>query len=33
MHTKFYLENLKGRGHLEDQGVNGKILLILLLGN
>jgi hypothetical protein len=26
MHTIFYLENLKGRDHLEDLGVDGKIL-------
>jgi hypothetical protein len=27
MHTIFWLENLKGRDHLEDLGVDGKIIL------
>jgi hypothetical protein len=27
MHTKFLLENLKGRDHSKDLGVDGKILL------
>jgi hypothetical protein len=27
MHTKFWLENLKGRGHVEDEGRDGKIVL------
>jgi len=31
MHTKFCLENLKGRDHFEDLGVNGKILLEWIL--
>jgi len=26
MHTKFWLENLKGSGNLEDLGVNGRII-------
>jgi hypothetical protein len=25
--TKFWLENLKGRDHLEDLGIGGKIIL------
>jgi hypothetical protein len=32
MLTKFCLENLKGRDHLEDLGVDGKITLKLTLG-
>jgi hypothetical protein len=27
MRTKFWSENLKGRGHVEDIGVHGKIIL------
>jgi hypothetical protein len=27
MHRKFWLESLKGRDHLEDLGVDGRILL------
>jgi hypothetical protein len=27
MHTIFWLENLKGRDHLEDLGVGGRIIL------
>jgi hypothetical protein len=27
MHTKFWLENLKERYHLEDLGVDGNIIL------
>jgi hypothetical protein len=27
MHTKFLLENLKGREHAEDLGVDGRIKL------
>jgi hypothetical protein len=27
MYTIFRLENMKGRGHLEDIGLDGKILL------
>jgi hypothetical protein len=32
MHTKFSLENLKGRDHSEDLGVDGKIILEWTLG-
>jgi hypothetical protein len=32
MRTKFWLENLKGRDHLEDKGVDGKIILEWILG-
>jgi hypothetical protein len=32
MHTVFWLENLKGRDHLEDQGADGKIILEWILG-
>jgi hypothetical protein len=32
MPTKFQSENLKGRDHLEDLGVEGKILLERILG-
>jgi hypothetical protein len=32
MYTKFWLGNLKGRNHLEDIGVDGKIILELMLG-
>jgi hypothetical protein len=28
----FWLENWKGRNHLEDLGVDGKIILELILG-
>jgi len=27
MHTIFWLENLKGRDHLEDLGIDGKVML------
>jgi hypothetical protein len=27
MYTKFWSENLKGRDHLEDQGIDGNIIL------
>jgi hypothetical protein len=27
MHTKFWLESLEGRHHMEDLGVNGRIIL------
>jgi len=27
MHTKFWSENLKGRDHLEDLGIDGMIIL------
>jgi hypothetical protein len=32
IHTKFWSENLKGRGHSEDLGVCGKITLERILG-
>jgi hypothetical protein len=32
MHTKFWLENLKGRDHSEDVDVGGTILLEWILG-
>jgi hypothetical protein len=32
MHTVLWLENLKGRGHSEDLGVDGKIVLQLSYG-
>jgi hypothetical protein len=32
MHTKFWLENLKGIDHLEDIGVGGSIVLEWILG-
>jgi len=32
MHTKFSSENLKGKGHWEDVGVDGKIILGWVLG-
>jgi hypothetical protein len=32
MDTKFQSENLKGRDHLEDLGVYGKIILEWILG-
>jgi hypothetical protein len=32
MHTKFWLENLKGRNHSEDLGIDGRIILELILG-
>jgi hypothetical protein len=31
MHTKFWLGNLKGRDHLEDLGIDWKIILKLIL--
>jgi hypothetical protein len=31
MHTKFLSENLKGRDHSEDLGVDGKIILEWIL--
>jgi len=27
MHTEFWLEDMKGREHVEDVGVDGKIIL------
>jgi hypothetical protein len=32
MHTKFYLENPKGRDDLEDLGIDGKVILEWILG-
>jgi hypothetical protein len=32
MHAVFLLENLKGRGHFEDLGEDGKIILEWILG-
>jgi hypothetical protein len=32
MHSKFRLENLKGRDCLEDLGIDGKIILECILG-
>jgi len=32
MHTVFWMENLKGRYHLEDKGVHGRIILKRILG-
>jgi len=29
MYTKFWLENMKGRDHLEDSGVDGKTIELL----
>jgi hypothetical protein len=31
MHTKFWLEGLKGRDHSEDLGIDGKIILEWIL--
>jgi hypothetical protein len=31
MHRKFWLENLKGRDHLEDRGLDGRIISKLIL--
>jgi len=33
MHTEFWWENLRKRVLLEGQGVDGKIILILILGS
>jgi hypothetical protein len=30
MHKKYWLENLKGRDHLEEQDANGKIIIKIL---
>jgi hypothetical protein len=32
MRTKFWSENLKGREHLEELGVDGRIILEWILG-
>jgi hypothetical protein len=31
MHTRFWFENLKGRDHLEDPGIVGKIIVEWIL--
>jgi hypothetical protein len=31
MHTKFWLESLKGRGHSEDLGIDWRIILKQIL--
>jgi hypothetical protein len=31
MHTRFWFENLKGRDHSEDLGVDGRITLEFIL--
>jgi len=33
MYTKFWSENLKGRDHSKDQGIDGMIILQCVLGN
>jgi hypothetical protein len=33
MHTKYWSGNVKGRGHLEDLGIDGRIILEWTLGN
>jgi hypothetical protein len=30
MHTKFWLENLKGKDHFDDLGIDGRILKQIL---
>jgi hypothetical protein len=32
MHTIFWLENLKERGHSEDLGVDGRLILESIIG-
>jgi len=32
MHTEFWLEDLKGRDHLRDLSVDGRIILEWILG-
>jgi hypothetical protein len=32
MHTIFWLENLKGRDHSEDLGIDGSVILEWILG-
>jgi hypothetical protein len=32
MQTKFWFENLKGRDHLEDLSIDGKLILEWILG-
>jgi len=31
MHTKFWLENMKGRDHMEDLGIDGNLILWWIL--
>jgi hypothetical protein len=31
MQTEFQLENLKGQGHLDDPGVDGRIIYVWIL--
>jgi hypothetical protein len=33
MRTVFWLENLKGRAHSEDLGIDGRIILQCISGN
>jgi hypothetical protein len=32
MHTKLWSENLKGKDHLEDLGIDGRTILECILG-
>jgi hypothetical protein len=32
MHTNYWLESLKGRDHLDDLGIDGSVILKLVLG-
>jgi hypothetical protein len=33
MHTTFWPENLKGRNYLEELGIDGKIILYLIMSH